>query len=170
MKKITGSKLKKFNKQNAPNREIILILDNIEYARNVASIFNLAYALRVERIFLTGMTTTPPFGKELQKVSKHREEQILWKKEKNIFKVIERLKTQGVTTIAMAKTETSQNFETIKSHQVNEKVAIIIGNEKQGLSNKLLLLVDIVCYIPVFRPLAHLNVVNELAVIAYKLV
>jgi tRNA G18 (ribose-2'-O)-methylase SpoU len=170
MKKITGSKLKKFNKKNKPDREIILVLDNLEYARNVASIFNLAFALRVENIFLTGITTTPPFGKELQKVSKRREEHLFWKKEKNLSNLIEKFKSQNITTIALAKTEDSIKFDLINSNQIAEKVAIIVGNEKQGLSNKLLSEVDIVTIVPVFRPLAHLNVVNELAVLAYKLV
>lgn len=170
MKKITGTKLKKFNKKNKPDREIILILDNVEYARNVASIFNLAFALKVERILLTGITTTPPFGKELQKVSKRREEHIAWKKESNLMKLIEKLREQNITTIALAKTEDSINFDLINSNQLADKVAIIVGNEKQGISNKLLSIVDIVTIVPVFRPLAHLNVVNELAVLAYKLV
>jgi tRNA G18 (ribose-2'-O)-methylase SpoU len=170
MKKITGTKLKKFNKKNKPDREIILILDNVEYARNVASIFNLAFALKVERIFLTGITTTPPFGKELQKVSKRREEHITWKKESNLMKLIEKLREQNITTIALAKTEDSINYDLINSNQLADKVAIIVGNEKQGISNKLLSTVDIVTIVPVFRPLAHLNVVNELAVLAYKLV
>lgn len=170
MRKLAGTKLKKFNKKNSPDREIILVLDNIEYARNVASIFNLAFALKVENIFLTGITTTPPFGKELQKVSKRREEHLTWKQEKNLTKLVAKFKSQNITTITLAKTEESISFNSIIPNQLAEKVAIIVGNEKQGLSNKLLSEVDIVTIVPVFRPLAHLNVVNELAVLAYKLV
>lgn len=170
MKKITGSKLKKFNKKNKVQTELVFILDNLEYARNVASIFNLAFALRVENIFLTGITTTPPFGKELQNVSRKREEHMHWRSEKNLLTVLEKLDTKECTTIAIARTEESISFKSINVNQLHKKVVIIVGNEKQGISNNILSVVDIVTHVPVFRPLAHLNIVNELAVTAYNLV
>lgn len=170
MRKLAGSKLKKFNKKNKPLHEVIFVLDNLEYARNVASLFNLAFALKVEHMYLTRITTIPPFGKELQKVSKNRELQINWKYEKDIKKLIDKLKAEHITTIALAKTENSLDFNILNSKQLYNKVAIIVGNEKQGLSNSILGFADYVVHVPVFRPLAHLNIVNELAVVAYNLV
>lgn len=170
MKKLAGSQLKKFNKAQKIERNIVFVLENLEYARNVASIFNLAYALKVEKIFLTGITTTPPFGKELRKVSREREDQIHWEKNKNANKVIDRLKKKDFTIISIAKTDSSKPIFTLSLKQSMKKVAIIVGNEKQGLANSLLLEADLVTYVPVFRPLAHLNITNELAVVAYSLV
>lgn len=170
MRKLHGSKLKKFNKKNKPLKSIVFVLDNIEYARNTASVFNLAYALKVEKIFLTGMTTTPPFGKELSKVSRQKEENIHWEKSKDITKVIDHLRKNNHSILTLGKTESSLKFSEIKHSQLSSKVAIIVGNEKQGLSNLLLGKSDFTIYVPVYRPLAHLNLVNELAVVAYNLV
>ncbi len=170
MRKLYGSKLKKFNKRNKPDRSLVFILDNIEYARNTAGIFNLAYALKVEKIFLTGITATPPFGKELSKVSRHKEESIHWEKHNQTTKVIEKLRNQNFSIISVGKTENSLRFSEINHSQLSPKVAIIVGNEKQALSNSLLEKSDFVVHAPVYRPLAHLNIINELAVVAYNLV
>lgn len=170
MKKLAGSQLKKFNKAQKVERNIVFVLENLEYARNVASIFNLAFALKVEKIFLTGITTTPPFGKELRKVSREREDQIHWEKNKSASRVIDRLKSDGYTVVSVAKTNSSIPIFELPLKYSIKKVAIIIGNEKQGLANSLLSEADLVTYVPVFRPLAHLNITNELAVLAYSLV
>jgi len=169
MKKLAGAKLKKFNKKHKTHTAIILILDNLEYARNVASIFNLAYALKVEKIYLNGITPTPPFGKELSRVSRNREEQIQWEKPKDIAKLIDNLKKTNHSILTLAKTDNSLNFSSLKNSHLLTKVAIMVGNEKQGLANSLLEKSDYSVYVPVYRPLAHLNVVNELAVVAYNL-
>ncbi len=169
MRKLAGSKLKKFNKKHTIDIQLVFVLDNIEYARNVASIFNLAYALKVEKIYLTGITPTPPFGKELRKVSREREEQIHWERDKSITKLFEKLRSDSYKLISVAKTTESTSFYNIKLNHLEKKAAIIIGNEKQGLANSLLSKTDIVTYVPVFRPLAHLNLTNELALIAYSL-
>ncbi len=72
--------------------------------------------------------------------------------------------------IAVAKTEFSKSVFQLPLKHSMMKVAIIVGNEKQGLANSLLSEADLVTYVPVFRPLAHLNITNELAVLAYSLV
>lgn len=170
MKKLAGTKLRKFNKRHKNLARVILILDNIEYARNVASIFNLAYALKVEEIILSGITTSPPFGKELLKVSRQREQQINWKTTKNIKKSLIQLKNNGYTLISIAKTENAKLFSSFSTHPSKSKIAIIVGNEKQGLSNSIISSTDFSVYVPVYRSHAHLNIVNELAVIGYNII
>lgn len=170
MRKLAGAKLKKFNKKHKTAIKIVLVLDNLEYARNVAAIFNLAYALKVEKIYLSGITPTPPFGKELSKVSRQREEQIHWEKSKDVSKTMALLRREGHSLLTLSKTDNSLAFSSLKDSLVTDKVAIIVGNEKQGLANSLLEKSDRSVYVPVYRPLAHLNVVNELAVVAYNLI
>jgi len=170
MKKLGGAKLKKFNKKNTTQKELTIVLDNIEYARNVASVFNLAFALKVENIYLSGITPTPPFGKDLKKVSRNHEEQIHWKRLRDSKKFIMKLREQHFTIIMLAKTDQSITFSKLNNSHLLSKVAIIIGNEKQGLANNLFTLADYVVHVPVYRPLAHLNIVNELAVVAYTLI
>lgn len=169
MRKLAGTKLKKFNKKHKNHTELVFVLDNLEYARNIASIFNLAYALKVSKIYLTGITSTPPFGKELSRVSKGHEEHIQWQRHKDTSKLIKLLRSDNYLILSLAKTENSLVFSKIKDHYLQNKIAIIVGNEKQGLANSYLKESDNRVYVPVYRPLAHLNIVNELAVVAYSL-
>ena len=53
----------------SPSKDVVLILENIEYARNVASIFRTADATGVKKIYLTSSSAKPPFGKDLEKIS-----------------------------------------------------------------------------------------------------
>ena len=71
MKQLRGKKVKKYFK-DFPKRpqKISLILENIQYAKNVANMFRPAESAGVEKIYLTGISKCPPFGKDLQKVSR----------------------------------------------------------------------------------------------------
>lgn len=169
-RKLSGKKLKKSNKKNKTAVEIVFVLENLEYARNVASVFNLAYALKVSKIYLTGITTTPPFGKELMKVSRGHEKSIAHDYAKNITKLLEKLMKEDFQIIALGKTNNSVEFSKLRDGATYKKVAIIVGNEKQGLSNLLLNKADLRVFVPVYRPLGHLNIVNELAVVAYNII
>jgi tRNA G18 (ribose-2'-O)-methylase SpoU len=170
IKKLAGKKLKKSNKENKTAVELVFVLDNLEYARNVASIFNLAYALKISKIYLTGFTTSPPFGKELTKVSRGHEKSISFSSAKSVSKLLEKLVKEDFQIIAIGKTNNSVEFSKLRDGATYKKVAIMVGNEKQGLSNILLNKAELRVFVPVYRPLAHLNVVNELAVVAYNII
>lgn len=74
MRQLSKKEIKKFFKnQIYRKQEIVLVLDNIQYERNLASIFRTAEAAGVKKIFLTGITPKPPFTKDGQNVSRHKE-------------------------------------------------------------------------------------------------
>ena len=68
MKQLRGKEIKKYFK-NKPKRDydVVVVLENIQYAKNVANIFRTSESAGVKKIYLTGISHHPPFGKDLKK-------------------------------------------------------------------------------------------------------
>ena len=56
MKPLLKKEIKKLFKEYKQNIDFVLIAENIQYARNVAELFRIADALKVKKIFLTGIS------------------------------------------------------------------------------------------------------------------
>lgn len=93
LKQLRGKNITKYFK-NQPKRgfEIVLVLENIQYAKNVANIFRTAEAAGVKKIILTGISKRPPFGKDLKKVSRGTENNIDYDAKDKTLDVIPDLK------------------------------------------------------------------------------
>lgn len=165
MYQLSGLELKRFlRKIKNPKREVYLILENIQYATNVASIFRTAEAFKVKKIFLTGTTKTPPFGKELRKVSRNKEERVPWEY-KTTGDAINKLRNKGYTIIALEITNESQYPERI----ADEKIALVLGNEAHGVVKKTLETVDKSMFIPMYGKGSSLSVGVAAGIALYSL-
>lgn len=140
----------------------ILILDNIRSAHNVGSIFRTADGAGVEKIYLLGYTPTPidRFGRpqpEIVKTSLGASEVIPFEHIENEDKekLIERLKREGFVIVAVEQTSDSVS---LYEFAVPSKVCYILGNEIEGVSEKLLALADTAVEIPMSGQKESLNV------------
>ncbi|WKZ27984.1 MAG: TrmH family RNA methyltransferase [Candidatus Dojkabacteria bacterium] len=173
MKQLRGIELKRFKRKlERPKLELVLVLENIQYARNVASMFRTADASGVKEIFLTGISHIPPFGKELQKVSRSKENSVRWQQGKTTGKVIEKLRRQGYAIIAVELTDDAISVKDFVSKYLPKfgKIALIVGNEAQGVSKATLAKADHAIYIPMFGKGASLNVTISCAIAIYTLI
>lgn len=137
----------------------ILILENIRSVENTASIFRTADGFKVSKVILIGTTPAPidRFGrkrKDFAKVSLGAEN-IEWEYSKDIKPVLEELKGQGFQIIAL---EQSEKSEDLKSFETEEKFALIVGNEIDGVSQEALKLSDAIVEIPMQGKKESLNV------------
>ncbi len=142
------------------NKEVYLILHNIRSAHNVGSIFRTAEAVGVKEVFLTGYTPSPldkfgNFRKDIKKTALGSEKEILWKKTKNIKKLLDKLKKQKIKVIALEQSPTSLDY---KKFILNKPTAILVGNEVRGVSYKVLTKMDKVIEIPMMGSKESLNV------------
>ena len=164
MKQLRGSKLKKFHKAfELQDIEIVILLDNIEYARNVASVFRIADAIKASKVILTGVTKTPPFGKELSKVSRSKETKVEWEYVEHSVDAAKRLKEEGYQLIAI---EIAEGAIPYKEFKYSSKVCFIVGSEMNGISQKLLDEIPNAVFIPMAGIGKSLNVHVSLAVVA----
>lgn len=156
MKQLRTVELKRFLRKNKlPAKDIVLVLDSLQYAKNVAQLFRIADAMAVRTIYLTGATTTPPFGKDLRKVSRSKEDKIVWKYYQDPTEIINSLKSRGYRVTALEITDESAS---IYNYKTPDKLALVVGSEAHGVSPKVLEKCSDSIFIPMMGKGASLNV------------
>ena len=81
-------------------REFYVICDNIRSLENIGSIFRTSDALGVSKIFLGGISGKPPHHK-ISKTALGAEETIPFEYHKQIGRLIDKLKKEGVQIVAL---------------------------------------------------------------------
>ena len=69
---------------------LIIILDNIRSLNNVGSVFRTADAFLIEKIYLCGITATPPH-KDIQKTALGATDNVSWEYAENTIDVVKKL-------------------------------------------------------------------------------
>lgn len=148
-----------------PRREVIILLEDIQYARNVASLFRTADAAGVKKIYLTGSSKTPPFGKDLQKASRKKERSVAWEYKETTGKAIKYLKSKDYKIVCLEVTEKAIPVSELKSrYNTKDKICLIAGNEVNGIRKTTLEKSDLEIFIPLKGKGASLNVSVAVAV------
>ena len=137
MRKLENSELERKSIEDfkeAKKTPIIIVLDDIRSLHNIGSVFRTSDAFLIEKIFLCGITATPP-NKEIHKTALGATDTVAWEHYEDVLEVIEKLKSEGVKVFAIEQVESSiflQDFEIEK----NQKYALVFGNEVFGVSQK----------------------------------
>jgi 23S rRNA (guanosine2251-2'-O)-methyltransferase len=154
---------------------MIVILDNIRSNHNVGSIFRTADAFGIEKIYLCGITpqTTDRFGRKnnaLSKVALGAEEYIESEYSKSTTKLLDKLKTEGYTMLAIELDKKSQPLNKVKIPKSKiSKTALVLGSEVDGLSSAILKRADKIVEIPMQGKKESLNVSVAFGITAYEL-
>ncbi len=149
--------------KSAPRNEIYIILDNIKSMENVGAIFRTADAIRAKKIFLCGITATPP-RRKIFKVSMGAVEWVDWEYVSKANVKVKMLKEQGVQIVALEQTDKSVDFQNAK---YTKPIAIVLGHEKNGVSKEVLELCDQTVEIPMCGRANSLNVATSAGIILY---
>ncbi len=141
----------------------VFVLDNIRSLSNVGSVFRTADALGAEGIYLCGFTGQPPH-REIEKTALGATESVNWVHYESLQDCLIALRNKGFQLVALEQTTGStllQNF--IPSGPL----AIVLGNEITGVSDKALEMVDAVVEIPQFGMKHSLNVAVSAGIVAW---
>ena len=135
---------------------VVVILDNIRSAINVGSVFRSSDAFAIERIILVGFTATPP-SREITKTAIGATSSVEWTHVDDITDTLLQLKKNGYTITSIEQTDSSVSLLDwdIKPDQ---KLAIVMGNEVDGVSDEALALSDVSIEIPQYGTKHSLNV------------
>jgi tRNA G18 (ribose-2'-O)-methylase SpoU len=134
---------------------IIVVLDNIRSALNVGSIFRTSDAFAIEKIIICGISATPP-NREINKTAIGATESVAWEYFESICDAIKKLKDEDFKIIGVEQTDQSILLPEFKA--TNEKMAVIFGNEVDGISDEILGMIDTCIEIPQFGTKHSLNV------------
>jgi tRNA G18 (ribose-2'-O)-methylase SpoU len=159
----TESQLKKIKRS-----PIYFVLDRIIDTYNIGSLFRLADAIAVKKMYLCGDMEYPPSSR-IHKAAVGTENWVPWEKKESTLKVIKRLSDQGVQIIAVEQHKKSTDYRLLTSDKIQFPVAIIAGNETKGLPKEVLNLADIIVELPMLGINKSFNVWGSTAVVAYKI-
>lgn len=143
--------------------ELYFILDNIRSRFNVGSIFRTADALAVTRLYLCGITPMPTH-QEIHKAALGAEETVAWEKSWELGVVFAELRARGVKIFAAEKADMSTDMREI---QWPDRVALVLGPEREGHSKRISELCDATVHIPMFGSKTSLNVAVAAGVLGY---
>lgn len=147
---------------------IILVLDNIRSLNNIGSMFRTADGLNIEAVFLCGITAQPPH-REINKTALGATDSVKWKYFNSALTATKELQNNGWKVYALEQAEKTtllQDFGFAK----NDKVAIVVGNEVEGVSQEVIDSCDGVLEIPQFGTKHSFNVSISAGMILWHLV
>lgn len=151
--------------------EAVLILENIRSAQNVGAIFRTADAIGISKIYLVGYTPAPldKFNrprKEIAKTALGAETTIPWESVPDSLALIEKLKNEKFTVVAVEQTSNSIDY---KKFAPAGRTAFLFGNEVDGVLPETLEVVDQVIEIPMRGKKESLNVATALGIVLFRL-
>jgi 23S rRNA (guanosine2251-2'-O)-methyltransferase len=149
----------------ANRKDFYVIAHNIRSLYNIGTIFRTADALGVSQLFLTGYSGYPPRS-EISKVALGADQTVPWQHVQNISALLKKLKKQGVKIISLEICPQALDYRCFKPLF---PLALLVGNEKRGLSSALLKKSDRIIYLPMQGQKESLNVGVSMAVAGYYL-
>ena len=135
---------------------LAVILDEVRSLHNIGSVFRTSDAFLVERIYLCGITATPPHP-EMHKTALGAENSVEWRYKKNTLDAVQELHNEGYTVLAIEQVEGSTMLDELEL-EPDKKYAIVMGNEVKGVQQEVIDACDGCIEIPQYGTKHSLNV------------
>lgn len=143
--------------------DMTFVLQDMQDPVNVGSAFRIADACGVRRMLLTGITTCPPHPL-IKKVGRGRDRRIRWDYVEDAATGLADLKAEGYHGVAVELASDATPYDNVR---YPDKLALVVGHEDHGVTNRTLAACDQAVYIPMLGKGASLNVHVSLGVVAY---
>ena len=170
MRKLKNNELERVSVDGfkaAKKTPIIIILDNIRSLNNIGSVFRTSDAFLVEKIYLCGITATPPH-KDIHKTALGSTDTVAWEYVENTMDLVNKLKTEHVKICAIEQAEKATMLNRFEVES-NQKYALIFGNEVKGVTQDIVSSSDAVIEIPQFGTKHSLNISVSCGIVVWDL-
>ncbi|MEH0007266.1 MAG: RNA methyltransferase [Flavobacteriales bacterium] len=170
MRKLKNAELHRIDIQSykkAVKTPLIIVLADVRSMHNVGSIFRTADAFLIQKIYLCGITATPPH-RDIQKTALGATESVDWAFAPSATALIAALKADGVRLVAV---EQLENATPLPAYQPdsNRSTALIFGHEVKGVSQKLADRCEAGIEIPQFGTKHSLNIAVAVGIVLWDL-
>ena len=152
-----------FKKQ--PKTPLVLVLDNIRSGLNVGSAFRTSDGFGLEKIYLCGITATPPH-KEILKTAIGASESVAWEYSDTTLKTILKLKKAGFKIVAVEQVDQRTWLQDFII-DFGIKYALVFGNEVDGISEEILPHIDACIEIPQMGTKHSLNISVRVGIVVW---
>ncbi len=154
-------------------KEIYVIADNIRSLYNVGSLFRLCDGVGVKKLYLCGTTGAPfnrlKYQRQRQQIAKTALAglgSVEWEYHPQTAILLRQLRRQQIQLVAIEQAPRSVNYTECNYAQ---QIAVIVGNEVDGVSPDVLNIVDIVAELPMLGRGKSLNVVTAASAVLYHI-
>ncbi|AFK04190.1 tRNA/rRNA methyltransferase (SpoU) [Emticicia oligotrophica DSM 17448] len=154
--------------KETPKNNICLILDDIRSMNNVGSAFRTGDAFLVEKIYLCGITGTPPH-REIEKTALGSTESVDWEYCDNVVELVKKLQSEDYMVMAVEQVENSTMLNEFKPN-ADQKYAFVFGNEVFGVNQEVVELANNCIEIPQFGTKHSLNISVTVGIICWDFV
>ena len=169
MRKLENSELSRLTQdqfKKAAKTPLVIVLDNIRSLNNIGSVFRTADAFLIEKIFLCGITATPPH-KDIHKTALGATESMAWEYRKDTLSLIQELR-EDYCCIAVEQAEEATLLNDF-SVRDNQKYAVVFGNEVKGVSQEVVNNCHEVVEIPQYGTKHSLNIAVSAGIVVWDL-
>ncbi len=151
--------------RQSKKRPFRIVLDNVRSAHNIGSVFRSADAFAVEKILLCGITAVPP-NREIHKSALGATETVDWTYFQTTKEAVETCKKEGFTIVLIEQTTGSIPLQ---DYLPDGPIALVFGNEVEGVSDDVLPLADQAVEIPQFGTKHSFNISVCAGIVMYDL-
>lgn len=170
MRKLRNNELGRISVEEFKNTDktpLIVILDNIRSLNNVGSVFRTSDAFLIEKIYLCGITATPP-NKEIHKTALGATESVDWEYKEDTLELIQELKAQNIKIASIEQAENSTMLDKFIP-EPNKRLAVVFGNEVKGVQQEVVSASDYCLEIPQLGTKHSLNISVSCGVVLWDL-
>ena len=161
MNRLTVDEFKKVKKIS-----LVVVLDDIRSLHNIGAVFRTSDAFLIDRIYLCGITATPPHP-EIHKTALGAEYTVDWIHFKHTEDCIKELHSVGYTILAIEQCKGSTMLNELNLEK-DKKYAIVLGNEVKGVKQEVINMCDGCIEIPQFGTKHSLNVSVTAGIILWE--
>ncbi|MEW9571189.1 TrmH family RNA methyltransferase [Rhodanobacter sp. Si-c] len=152
--------------QPAPAKHALCLLaHDVQRPANVGSLFRLADALGMEKIYLTGRSCTPAHPKA-RKAARTTEQRVPFVHAGDPLPVVAALKQAGYRIVSLEISSTSIDLAELPVAP-GDRICLVLGNESTGVCQPLLDASDATVHIPMLGNNSSMNVANACAIATY---
>lgn len=144
---------------------VIVLLDHVRSLYNVGSFFRTCDAVRVQGLWLSGITAAPP-SPQIAKTALGAEATVPWERPADTGAALDRLRTEGYE---LAAAETSLRAVDLFDWEPSFPVCVVFGHEVDGIQPHILDRCDRHVRIPTLGLKQSLNVATAGGVVLYEL-
>jgi tRNA G18 (ribose-2'-O)-methylase SpoU len=159
MRKLRNPELKRLTPlqyKETQKLPLVVVLDNIRSCNNIGSVFRTSDALLIEKVYLCGITATPP-NAEIHKTALDAEKTVAWEYFEKTEDAVLQLQQNGYTVYALEQVENSVLLPDFHPFR-GAKIAIVLGNEVKGVQQSVINLCNGSIEIPQFGTKHSFNV------------
>jgi 23S rRNA (guanosine2251-2'-O)-methyltransferase len=153
--------------REASKTPLCIVLDNVRSLHNVGSAFRTADAFRLEKIFLTGITGTPPH-REIEKTALGATSSVPWEYVEKPLDAVSRLKDEGYTIVVVEQTTESVALDQFRPLP-DARYCLVFGNEVHGVSTEVVDACDLALEIPQSGTKHSLNISVCLGIVVWDI-